>query len=278
MTTPIGGGSKDLGKLTTRRARRRVGGDTSVGKPDESLDAMSKNELYDLAQELDVPGRSKISREIRRRRAGGAGNRKEGFLNAPAAPPRAVGAPPCERWALNVSVVDEIGRGLFHQVWERDARGLARPDVAIDSAAVAGDVPPARPVVAVAFAPAQGEYGESSRSEQVREVIEEWLAARGLPWFERHHGSVREASSSAAGAGGGAGPTGRRRGEHATARSRPGPQARQTGDLRGSRRGGAKVTAQARALGWSFVLPGEDLATEAMDAALDRCLSGELSR
>jgi polysaccharide pyruvyl transferase WcaK-like protein len=41
--------------------------------------------------------------------------------------------------------------------------------------------------------------------------------------------------------------------------------------------GGAKVTAQARALGWPVVLPGEDLATEALDAALDRCLSGELT-
>jgi hypothetical protein len=65
-----------------------------------------------------------------------------------------------------------------------DARGLARPDLAIEGAPVVGDGPPAEPVIAVAFAPAQGEYGERSRSEQVRELIEDWRPARGLPWFE----------------------------------------------------------------------------------------------
>ncbi|MGY1717672.1 hypothetical protein ACI8AG_01300 [Blastococcus sp. SYSU DS0552] len=39
------------------------------------------------------------------------------------------------RWAVNVSVVDEIGRGLFHQVWERDAPDVARTDFAIEGTA-----------------------------------------------------------------------------------------------------------------------------------------------
>ncbi|MGY1837587.1 polysaccharide pyruvyl transferase family protein [Blastococcus sp. SYSU DS0510] len=88
------------------------------------------------------------------------------------------------RWALNVSVVDEIGRGLFHQVWERDAPDVARPDLAIDGTTASGRERAVRPVVAVAFAPAQGEYGGRSRAEQVRDTIEEWTASRGLPWFE----------------------------------------------------------------------------------------------
>jgi polysaccharide pyruvyl transferase WcaK-like protein len=40
--------------------------------------------------------------------------------------------------------------------------------------------------------------------------------------------------------------------------------------------GGAKVAAQARALGWPLVLPGEAITPAALDAALDRCVSGEL--
>jgi DNA end-binding protein Ku len=57
------GNSKDAGKLATRRARRAGGGDTSAHRQrDDDLDDMSKKDLYDLAQELDVAGRSKMSR------------------------------------------------------------------------------------------------------------------------------------------------------------------------------------------------------------------------
>jgi hypothetical protein len=65
----------------------------------------------------------------------------------------------CQRWAVNVSVVDERARTLFDQVWARDAPGaegrahVARGDLAIDAGG------PDAPVVAVAFAPVQSEYG-----------------------------------------------------------------------------------------------------------------------
>ncbi|MGY1717671.1 Ku protein [Blastococcus sp. SYSU DS0552] len=57
------GNATDAGKLTTRRARRGSGGDKAGGRPDESLAAMSKKDLYDMAQELDVAGRSKMTRD-----------------------------------------------------------------------------------------------------------------------------------------------------------------------------------------------------------------------
>jgi hypothetical protein len=83
-----------------------------------------------------------------------------------------------QRWAVNVSVVEEAARGLFDRVWERDAPGVARPDLAVE-----GPLPEA-PVVAVAFTPVQGEYGGRSQAGRVRGAIEEWPADRALPWFE----------------------------------------------------------------------------------------------
>src|SRR3954464_14047992 len=50
-----------------------------------------------------------------------------------------------QRWAVNVSIVPDDARPLFHQVWERDAPGLSRPDLAV------GTMTPDVPVVAVAF-------------------------------------------------------------------------------------------------------------------------------
>ncbi|MDT0276448.1 polysaccharide pyruvyl transferase family protein [Blastococcus goldschmidtiae] len=178
------------------------------------------------------------------------------------------------RWAINVSVVDEVGRRLFDQVWERDAPGVTRPDLAIESA---GAPDGQQPVVAVAFAPAQGEYGGRSRADQVRETIEEWLAARGLPWFQLTMDLYEKPH--------------RRRPAQVEALIR-------RADVVVSMRlhalvlglkhgrpvisvdpvaGGAKVTAQATALGWPVVLPGEELTTSALDTGLDRCLSGELA-
>jgi hypothetical protein len=175
-----------------------------------------------------------------------------------------------ERWAVNVSVVDDDARGLFDAVWERDAPGVARPDLALDRPV------PQVPVVAVAFAPAQGEYGERTRADRVRGQIEGWLAARALPWFEldmdlyaKPH--VRRPAQVEALI---------RRADvvvsmrlHALVlgleHGRPviacDPVA-----------GGAKVTSQARALGWPEVLGADEIGPQALDAALDRCRSGAL--
>jgi hypothetical protein len=180
----------------------------------------------------------------------------------------------CRRWAVNVSVVDEAGRALFHQVWERDAPGLARPDLAVHAVA---EPRPTPPVVAVAFAPFQAEYGDRSRSEPVRGVIEEWLAARALPWFELTMDLYEKPH--------------RRRPEQVEAliqRADVVVSMRLHALVLGLRHGkpvvavdavsgGAKVTAQAGALGWPLVLPGDRLTRGTLDAALNRCLGGELA-
>ncbi len=58
------GNRKEVGKLTTRRARRGTSDDANDRKEDaqEDLEDLSKKQLYDLAQELDVSGRSKMTR------------------------------------------------------------------------------------------------------------------------------------------------------------------------------------------------------------------------
>ena len=175
------------------------------------------------------------------------------------------------RWAVNVSVVEDAGRRLFHEVWERDAPGIARPDLAI-----AGTAGPAAPVVAVAFTPPQGEYGERSRSGQVRGALEEWLSSRALPWFELTMDQYEKPYP--------------RRPEQVEALI-------QRADVVLSMRlhalvlglkhgkpviavdpvsGGAKVTAQAAALGWPLLLPADEVTAGALDEALDRCRSAEL--
>ncbi|MGY1653001.1 hypothetical protein [Geodermatophilus sp. SYSU D01119] len=74
--------------------------------------------------------------------------------------------------------MEEAGRALFDEVWERDADGVARPDLAADGPAATA------PVVAVAFTPPQAGYGDRRRAGGLREEIEEWFADRQLPWSE----------------------------------------------------------------------------------------------
>jgi hypothetical protein len=178
----------------------------------------------------------------------------------------------CQRWAVNVSVVDETVRTLFDQVRERDGGArVTRCDLAIG----AGE--PDAPVIAVAFAPVQKEYGERSRAESVRAVIEEWLATRALPWFElpmdlydRPH-ARRPAQV-----------------ESLVRRADVVVSMRLHGLVLGVKHGrpviacdpvagGAKVHCQAQALDWPVVISAEQLTAEALDAALGECLSGELA-
>jgi hypothetical protein len=176
-----------------------------------------------------------------------------------------------QRLALNVSVVDAAGRALFDRVWERDAPGIARPDLAIEGPA------PEAPVLAVAFAPPQAEYGERSEADRVRGVIEEWLATRALPWFELAMDLFQKSCSR---------------------RPAQVEMLVQRADVVVSMRlhalvlglkhgrpviacdpiaGGAKISSQAEALGWPILLPAEELTADALDAALARCLSTELA-
>ncbi|MGY1915561.1 polysaccharide pyruvyl transferase family protein [Blastococcus sp. SYSU DS0973] len=175
-----------------------------------------------------------------------------------------------QRWAVNVSVVDDLAGTMFDAVLERDAPGVTRPDLAIEGPA------PEAPVLAVTFAPVQGEYGDRSRADRVRGVIEEWLAARALPWFpidtdlfDKPH-PRRPAQVEAL-----------------LRRSDAVVTMRLHGLVLGLKHdrpviacdpveGGAKVTAQARALEWPLVLSAGEVTSEALDAALARCLDGEL--
>jgi len=176
-----------------------------------------------------------------------------------------------QRWAVNVSVVSEAGRALFSRVWERDAPGVARPDLAM--ATTTPDVP----VLAVAFAPPQEEYGDRSRAVQVRAAIEDWLATRAIPWFELTMDSyelpyerfpaqvealIRRADAVVS------------MRLHALvlglAHGKPVIACDAIAD-------GAKVTAQAGALGWPLVLAGGQVDAHSLDAALEHALSGTLT-
>jgi hypothetical protein len=176
-----------------------------------------------------------------------------------------------QRIAVNVSAVPDDARPLFHQVWERDAPGLARPDLAI------GTTTPDVPVVAVAFAPAQEEYGSRSRADAVRATIDGWLRARAMPWFEldmdlfdkpyeRFPAQVEALI---------------RRADVVVSMRL---HALVLGLAHGvpviacdAVAGGAKVSAQAAALGWPVVLRAGEIDPTTLDAALEHALSGTLA-
>jgi hypothetical protein len=176
-----------------------------------------------------------------------------------------------QRVAVNVSVVPDDARPLFHQVWERDGAGTTRPDLAI--ATTTPDVP----VVAVAFAPAQEEYGSRSQAEQVRGVIEGWLKARGMPWFEldmdlfdkpyERFPSQVEALV--------------RRADVVVSMRLHALVLGLAHDVPviacDAIAGGAKVSAQAAALGWPVVLKAGEIDPATLDAALEHALSGTLT-
>jgi len=175
-----------------------------------------------------------------------------------------------QRWAVNVSVVPQDARPLFHQVWERDAPGTARPDLAI------GTSTPDVPVVAVAFAPPQAEYGTRSQADQVRATIEGWLGARAIPWFELDmdlYDKPYERFPSQVEA------LVRRADVVVSMRL----HALVLGLAHGvpviacdAIAGGAKVAAQAAALGWPVVLRAGEIDPASLDAALEHALSGAL--
>ncbi|MGY1842090.1 polysaccharide pyruvyl transferase family protein [Modestobacter sp. SYSU DS0875] len=176
-----------------------------------------------------------------------------------------------QRWAVNVSVVSDAGRALFDRVWERDAPGIARPDLAI------GTTTPDVPVIAVAFAPPQEEYGDRSRAGEVRAAIEGWLGARAIPWFELTMDLFEK--------------------PHERFPSQVEALIRRADVVLSMRLhalvlglahgkpviacdaivGGAKVSAQAASLGWPVVLRAGEIDPVTLDAALEHALSGTLT-
>ena len=176
-----------------------------------------------------------------------------------------------QRWAVNVSVVPDDASALFHRVWARDAPGLARPDLAIATAT------PDVPVVAVAFAPAQEEYGHRSQADQVRATIEGWLGARAMPWFALDmdlYAKPHERFPSQV--------------EALIRRADVVVSMRLHALVLGLAHGvpviacdaivgGAKVSAQAAALGWPVLLQAGEIDPATLDAALEHVLSGTLT-
>src|SRR3954464_15873855 len=173
-----------------------------------------------------------------------------------------------QRWAINVSVVPDDASGLFHRVWARDAPGLSRPDLAI------GTTTPDVPVVAVAFAPAQEEYGHPSQAERVRATIEGWLGARGMPWFELDMDLFDDPYERFPA-----------QVEALVRRADVVISTRLHGLVLGLAHGvpviacdavvgGAKVSAQAAALGWPVLLRAGEIDPATLDAALEHALSG----
>jgi hypothetical protein len=176
-----------------------------------------------------------------------------------------------QRIAVNVSAVPDDARPLFHQVWERDAPGLARPDLGI------GTTTPDVPVVAVAFAPAQEEYGSRSRAETIRATIEGWLRTRAMPWFELDMGLFDEPYERFPA-----------QVEALIRRADVVVSTRLHALVLGLAHGvpviacdavvgGARVSAQAAALGWPVVLRADEIDPTTLDAALEHALSGTLT-
>ena len=133
------------------------------------------------------------------------------------------------------------------------------------------------PVVAVAFAPPQEEYGSRSQAEHVRGTIEGWLGARGMPWFEldmdlydkpyerfpaQVEALVRRADVVVS----------MRLHALVLGLAHGVPVIACDGIS-----GGAKVSAQAAALGWPVVLRAEEVDPTTLDAALEHALSGTLT-
>jgi polysaccharide pyruvyl transferase len=175
-----------------------------------------------------------------------------------------------QRWAVNVSIIDEGARTLFDEVWERDAPGVARPDLAV------GTTTPDVPVLAVAFAPAQEEYGSRSQADRVRAVLAEWLGARALPWFELDMDLYAKPYDRFPA-----------QVEALVRRADVVVSMRLHGLALGLAHGvpviacdavvgGAKVSAQAAALGWPLLLRAGEIDLHTLDAALEHALSGTL--
>lgn len=182
----------------------------------------------------------------------------------------------CVRMAVGVSVIDPRDPAVegFHTVIARDRPGAPpRPDLAYTAPRSA-----ALPVVGVAVAPGQREYGRRRRHEEVHRIVAEWLAAKDFARVSvdtrldtrdwRHCATIAQFDSLVA-----------RLDALITTRLhglvfalRNGIPALAVDPVAG----GAKVAAQAQARGWPVVTAREGdppLEAAELEAAWRRCLS-----
>ncbi|MDQ0797835.1 polysaccharide pyruvyl transferase family protein [Streptomyces sp. B1I3] len=179
----------------------------------------------------------------------------------------------CRRLAVGVSVVDPDGpaaRG-FHRIVARDGAGSGPlPDLA--AAAPAG---PAPPVAGIALTYGQGEYGDRRGHDGVAGVLLPWLTGKDCARVDADTRLARDDRHLC------------RTADQYTAlvarldvmvtdrlhgmvlALRAGVPALVVDPVRG----GAKVSAQARALRWPAVIPCEDLSVRALDDWWSWCLS-----
>jgi hypothetical protein len=174
----------------------------------------------------------------------------------------------CRLVALDVSVVDDPGvYRRFAAVVTRDGLGDPQPDLAF--AAALGHIP----IVGVVRVHAQLEYGERGRHADVDRLIAEHLASRPLvalpidTQLDANLGGLRDASEVAALiAKMDAVVTTRLHGLVFALRA--GVPAAAVDPVAG----GAKVAAQARAVGWPHVVTADALDDDALLRLVDDCL------
>lgn len=169
----------------------------------------------------------------------------------------------CQRLAVNVSVLEVAVAGRFDRTWERDGTGLARPDLAVHGSGFAP------PVIATVFAPHQNEYGDRGQHDHVRAVVEGWISYREFGSFDVETDLLTSSKLP------------RRIAQVRATLGRADliVTSRLHGLVLGlaQRRpviacdpvtGGAKVSAQARALGWPVIISAERISETALDEAL----------
>lgn len=181
----------------------------------------------------------------------------------------------CRRTAVGVSVVDGDDPAVrgFDRIVARDRDG-ADP---LADLALSARARPDRPVVGVAVTRGQGEYGRRREHDRVADVLHAWLPTKDCARVEAEtrlaHGDWRLCATadqflSLAG----------RLDLMVTDRLHGMALALGSGVpalVVDPVRGGAKVTAQAKVLGWPAVIPGEALTRRALDDGWAWCLSAE---
>jgi Polysaccharide pyruvyl transferase len=173
----------------------------------------------------------------------------------------------CRLVGLNVSVVDETAAALFDALIERDGRDSARPDLSLGA-------PRARlPVIGIVRSHAQPEYGDRSRLDDVHAAIDRLLSRTAASVVEfdtrvdpRVVGIRNCAEIESLVARMDLVVTTRLHGLVVALRN--GVPALAVDPIRG----GAKVLAQARAIGWPAALACDEATDEALVDALAFCL------